>query len=212
MIASAVSWITHGLHDLPSAFVYLAVFGLVFGEAALFVGFVLPGETSVLVAGAVASEGHVNIVWLVVLVVVAAIVGDTVGYFVGERYGERLLQLPILRRRRAELDRALIALERRGATYVFLGRFTAFLRAVMPGLAGMSAMRYRRFLVANAAGGLAWGVTYALLGYYAGKTLNNVEHTASWVGIGVLCAIIAFVIVHWLWRRRSRRNTGVDEI
>jgi len=123
---------------------------LVFGEAALFIGFILPGETAVLVAGVVASQGRVNVAIVCLLVVVAAITGDSVGYAIGNRYGESLMKLPILKRRRGALDRALEGLRRRGPIYVFIGRFTAFLRAVMPGLAGMSRMNYRRFLIANA--------------------------------------------------------------
>ena len=75
--ASIVSFILNELHRLPTAIVYGLVALLVFGEAALFIGFVLPGETAVIVAGVVASQGHVNIVALCVLVVVAAIVGDS---------------------------------------------------------------------------------------------------------------------------------------
>jgi len=102
---------------------------LVFGEAALFIGFILPGETAVLVAGVVASQGRVNVAIVCLLVVVAAITGDSVGYAIGNRYGESLMKLPILKRRRGALDRALEGLRRRGPIYVFIGRFTAFLRA-----------------------------------------------------------------------------------
>ncbi len=72
---------------------------MVFGEAAVFLGFVLPGETAVIVAGVVAARGQVNIVVLCVIVVLAAIVGDSVGYAVGERYGRRLMDLRLLRSR-----------------------------------------------------------------------------------------------------------------
>jgi membrane protein DedA with SNARE-associated domain len=208
LVAALLTNVLSRLGSLPGPLVDTVVFALVFGEAALFVGFVLPGETAVLVAGALASQGHVNLVGLCCLVVVAAIVGDSVGYAVGQRYGQRLLTLPVIRHRRAAIERALGGLERRGSTYVFVGRFTAFLRAVMPGLAGMSKMHYRHFLLANALGGLIWGVGYTLLGYFAGAALGRVEHTASWAAVGVLVVVVA--LVYWHHRRRARADAELE--
>jgi len=205
-----MTFITNHLTHLAPVVVYVAVALLVFGEAALFVGFVLPGETAVLIGGFIASQGRINIVVLCVLVVASAIIGDTVGYVVGARYGTRLLDLRVLRNRRAGIDRALAGLEKNGATYVFLGRFTAFFRAVVPGLAGMSEMRYRRFFVANAAGGLCWGLGYALLGYFAGDGYKKVAHYSSFGALGLVGVIIVLAFVMHL-RRRRRERLGVVE-
>ncbi len=206
--ATIVTYILNEIKHLPGPLVFALVALLVFGEAALFIGFVLPGETSVIVAGVVASQGHINIDALCVLVVVSAIVGDSVGYAIGNRYGEKLMTLPIIRHRRVALERALEGLRRRGPTYVFVGRFTAFLRAVMPGLAGMSKMHYRRFLVANALGGIIWGVGFTLLGYFAGHALAKIEKYASWAGIVLLLIVIALVLtMHF---RRSRLDAQED--
>ncbi len=204
VLATVVTFIITKIQHLPGGLVYGLVALLVFGEAALFIGFVLPGETSVIVAGVVASRGHVNIGVLIGLVVLAAIIGDSVGYEVGKRYGDQLLKLPMLRRRQAGLHRALAGLAERGPLYVFLGRFTAFLRAVMPGLAGLSGMKYRRFLLANALGGIAWGTSYSLLGYYAGGALTTIETYSTWVGVVLLIAIVGgFLTIHLVRRRRD---------
>jgi len=217
LAASIVSYLLSEIHRLPGGLVYGLVALLVFGEAALFIGFILPGETAVLVAGVVASQDRVNVVIVAVVVVAAAITGDSVGYAIGHRYGESLMKLPVLRRRRAALDRALEGLRRRGPIYVFIGRFTAFLRAVMPGLAGMSRMKYRRFLIANALGGLLWGVSFTLLGYFAGTALTRIEKYASWVGLAVLIAMILFFLVfHFVKKRRETNEEaayvdGVDD-
>ena len=217
LAASIVSYLLNEIHRLPSGLVYGLVTALVFGEAALFIGFILPGETAVLVAGVVASQDHVNVAVVCVLVVVAAITGDSVGYAVGRHYGESLMKLPVLRRRRVALERALEGLRRRGPIYVFVGRFTAFLRAVMPGLAGMSRMNYRRFLIANALGGLLWGVAFTLLGYFAGTALNRIEKYASWVGLTILIVMILFFIVFHFVRKSRATNEdtvmidGVDD-
>ncbi len=205
--ASIVSFLNDKIQHLSSGLVYGLVALLVFGEAALFIGFVLPGETSVIVAGVVASRGHVNIVALCALVVVAAILGDSVGFEVGRRYGERLIELRVFQRRRVAVDRALAGLRRRGATYVFIGRFTAFLRAVMPGLAAMSELRYRRFLAANAAGALIWGVSFTLLGYFAGTALTSIEKYSGWAASAVLVLMIAFFIVFHFVRKRRHENS-----
>jgi membrane protein DedA with SNARE-associated domain len=91
LYGSIASYFVDKIQTLSPGLVYVVVALLVFSEAALFVGFVLPGETSVLVAGLIASQGRINVVVVCVIVVAAAILGDTVGYFVGER--ESSLQL-----------------------------------------------------------------------------------------------------------------------
>lgn len=208
MSASVLSYVLHEIHRLPPSLVYGLVALLVFGEAALFIGFVLPGETAVIVAGVVASQGRVDVVPLCALVVAAAIVGDSVGYAVGRRWGQRLLGVGPIAKRRAEIDRALDGLRRRGPTYVVIGRFTAFLRAVMPGLAGMSEMPYPRFLWANATGGLVWGVAFTLVGYFAGGALTRVEHVATGVSIGLLVVVLSIWAVFFVRHRRRRRASG----
>lgn len=209
MLGSVLTFLLNEMHRLPSGLVYTLVAALVFGEAALFIGFIIPGETTVIVAGVIASQGGINIGVLCALIVVAAVVGDSVGYLVGKRFGDRLLNLAILRRHRSELDDALAGLQKRGPLYVFLGRFTAFLRAVMPGLAGMSRLSYGRFFLANAAGGLVWGVGFALLGYAAGSQLHRIERYASWFSYGILILLLLVATSLVLWRR-SRRRSRVD--
>jgi membrane protein DedA with SNARE-associated domain len=212
LAASIVSYLLSEIHKLPGGLVYGLVTLLVFSEAALFIGFIFPGETAVLVAGVVASQDHVNVGVVVVLVVAAAITGDSVGYAIGHRYGKSLMKLSILKRRRAALDRALEGLRRRGPIYVFIGRFTAFLRAVMPGLAGMSRMNYRRFFIANALGGAIWGTTFTLLGYFAGTALTRIENYASWVGLSVLIAMILFFIIfHFVKKSRETNEDPVED-
>jgi membrane protein DedA with SNARE-associated domain len=182
---------------------------LVFGEAAFFVGFVLPGETAVLLGGFLASQGHLDVVTLIVLVVTCAILGDTVGYEVGKHLGPRVLQLRPLRRHHARLEKAQDMLRRRGGPAVFLGRWTAFFRAVMPGIAGLSRMRYRVFLFWNALGGIAWGVTFSLVGYFAGASYTRV---ASIIGKGSVIVVALLVISGLvLWRVRRKRGDGAEE-
>jgi membrane protein DedA with SNARE-associated domain len=152
-----VSGLLDRLFHLNGLLVYIVVAALVFAEDALFVGFILPGETAAVLGGVIASQGRVQLWLMIVLVVAAAIVGDTVGYEIGRHVGPRILNLRVLDRHRRRLDDAQEFLRRRGGWAVFFGRFVAFFRAVMPALAGASLMPYRRFLAFNASGGLVWG-------------------------------------------------------
>ena len=202
-VSSVTSALSH-LHGWPA---YLMVAALVFAEDALFVGFVVPGETAAVVGGFLAYLGHVSLGLMIVTVVLAAIVGDSVGFEVGRHLGPRLLALQRMQRHQSRLDKAQDLLRRRGGPAVFLGRFVSFFRAVMPALAGTSRMHYPTFLAYNAAGGLIWGTGFVLLGYLAGHSYAAV---ASVVGrdvalaIGVLAAIVVGVVLV----RRRRAASG----
>ena len=185
--------------------VVLLVTGLVvFAEDAFFVGFVLPGESVALLAGVAASLQHVSLGAVLAVVVVAAVAGDSVGYQVGRHLGPRVLRLPVLEKRRARLDDARSFLARRGGTAVFLGRWVAFLRAVIPALAGTARMPYPRFLAFNAAGGLAWGSVVVLAGYAAGASYAQVEQRLGrWTALVVAAVVVLALLA---WRIRSRRR------
>jgi membrane-associated protein len=189
---------------------YSLVGALVFAEASILIGFFFPGETAVILGGVAASRGHINIVVLIVIVVSCGIAGDSVGYLVGEKWGRRLLQTRFLRKRRRLLDAVFNQLNRRGAIAVFLSRFTAFLRAAVPGLAGISSMPYRVFLPANAAGGLVWGTAFCLLGYILGHAYTKVEH-ASGIASDVILGLIVVTIIVLVIRRRRRERVGLAD-
>lgn len=186
--------------------VILAVTGLlVFAEDALFVGFVIPGETAAVLAGVGAGLGHVALPLSITVVVLAAIVGDSVGYEVGRRFfGPRILTGRLLGPHRHRIERAQAFLRRRGGIAVFLGRFTAFFRAMMPALAGASRMPYRKFLVWNALGGVVWGTVFVIVGYAAGASYHQVERQ---VGRGIAIGLAALVVTGLvIWRIRSERS------
>lgn len=193
----------------------LALVGLlVFAEDALFIGFVIPGETAAVLGGVLASRGSVQLWMMMVVVVLAAIIGDTVGYEIGKHFGPRVLDLRIMDRRRAKLEKAQDVVRRSGGFAVFLGRFIAFFRAVMPALAGVSRMHYPRFLAYNAAGGLVWGIGFVLLGFLAGNSYQTVAGLAGPDITAVVAAIAVVALVVWRIRRahrelRTARTMGV---
>lgn len=181
--------------------VYAFVGALVFAEDAIFVGFVLPGETAAVLGGVVASRGHVALWLMIAVVIAAAIIGDSVGYEVGKRFGPRLLSSRLLRKHGPRLERAQGFLRRHGGKAVFLGRFTAFFRAVMPGLTGASRMPYRRFLAFNALGGIAWGAVFVTVGFFAGASYALVAKT---VGRDLaVAAVIVVALATLTWRIRT---------
>jgi membrane protein DedA with SNARE-associated domain len=203
---SIISSIVDEILKLHGLAAYGLVGGLAFAEAALFVGFVLPGETAVLLGGVLANQHRVSLPVMIAVAVLAAIIGDSVGYGVGRHFGTRLLSSRIFERRRRGLERGQQALRENGGRAVFLARFTAFLRAVMPGLAGASRMPYRRFLAFNAAGGLIWGAGFTLLGYLVGASYHTVENIAGRASEAILAVVVLAVIVFVIRRRRRERD------
>lgn len=183
----------------------LAVVGLVvFVEDALFVGFVIPGETAAVLGGVAARLGHVPLPAVIAVVIAAAVVGDSVGYEVGRQLGPRILGLRILDSRRAQLAGAQDFLARRGGSAVLLGRWVAFFRAVMPALAGTPRMPYPKFLAWNATGGVLWGAVVVAAGYLAGASYARVEGAIGRDGALVVAALLIVAVV--VWRVREHRN------
>lgn len=202
------------LLNAPGWLVLLVAGLAVFSEDALFVGFVFPGETLAVLAGVAASRGMVDLWSAMAVVIVAAVVGDSVGYEVGKHFGARILGSRLLRHRQERIRKAQDYLARRGAPAVFLGRWTAFFRAVMPALAGSASMPYRRFLTFNAAGGLTWGAAVVSVGYLAGASYAHVERTFGRYATLTVAGIVAVAVVVILVRRRvalRRPSPGIGQ-
>ena len=199
-------WLLH-FHG-PTA--YLLVGFLAFAEAALLVGFFIPGETAVVIGGVLAGLGRVNLGVMMAVVVVCAIVGDSVGFEVGKHAGPHILERRPLKGN-AAVRRTTAMLEHYGGPAVFLGRFVAFARALIPGLAGMSGLRYRVFLFYNALGGIIWGVGYTLLGYVVGLSFERILSQVGLWSLGVVAAIVVVtVVVRQVLKRRERRRLATE--
>ncbi len=190
------------LLDVPPGVALLIIAVLVFGEAGLFFGFVLPGETAVVYGGVLADAGKVSVVVVLAIVFVAAVAGDSVGFAVGQKLGPRLVRAPVLRNHPDRIEAAQAYLRRRGGRAVVMGRWTAFLRAVMPCLAGASRMPYRRFLVFNIIGGVMWGTACVLLGFFAAHSIGTITHALGVTSAAIVVLIAAGLI--WAWHRRTR--------
>jgi membrane-associated protein len=195
--------------DAVGNWLYLIAGGLAFAEAAIMIGFVLPGEIALLVAGYFCRYGTLEVWIMATVAVVCAIVGDSVGFEFGRHFGPPLRRSAIGRwigeSRWSTVDAFL---HRHGGKAIFLGRLTALLRALMPSMAGMSGMRYRTFLVWNAAGGLVWGAGCVFLGYAFASALNTVSQYLTWLPLALLAAVAGgYLLIHLRKRRRERDET-----
>src|SRR2546429_2192209 len=204
--------VTDRILSLPGWLVLVLVFAFPALEASAFVGFVFPGEIAVILGGVAASRGTVPL-WAVIAAAVAgAIIGDSAGYLIGRRWGTHLRhgtvgRLPVIRTHLDKnLDSARAYVQRRKGSAVFFGRFTAALRVLVPGLAGISEVHYPTFLVYNVAGGTLWGAGFAVLGYIAGASYHRVEKIAGQAGLILLGVIVAGLIASRLLRHFAARS------
>lgn len=201
---------------LPPALVLALVFLLPALEASTFLGLLVPGEVAVLVGGVLAHEGRLPLWAVVVAALVGAALGDQIGYLVGRRYGRRLLErTPRRFVRPGQVGRAFALIRRRGAMAVVLGRWAAALRALVPGLAGMSGIPQRTFTLANVTGGALWALTVAVLGYLAGASYRLLERRLGWGGEALLGLVVLLVLVRIargrITARRERTRQGTAD-
>ena len=172
-------------------------------------GVPLPGETALIAASVLASQGHYSIVAVIVVATAGAIVGDNAGYWIGRKGGRALLRrIPYLRDYFARiLPPAERFFERHGAKAVFFGRFVSILRVTAAWLAGISHMPWWRFLFWNAAGGVVWATAFGVVAYYSGRAAADaINHYGLYAGIGLAVLIVIAVVGIHFWRRRMIDN------
>lgn len=180
------------------------VFGVVFLEVAGLP--FIPGETALIAAAALASQGHGSIVAILALAFAAAVIGAAVAYFIGRRWGRELLRRwPRFERLTHKgLDRSQEFFDRHGTKAVFLGRFVPVVRATLGWMAGVAQMRFRSFLVWNVLGAAAWSCAIGLLAYYLGAAvIKTVEKDLLYGVLAILGLVAVFIGVKWVERRRA---------
>jgi membrane protein DedA with SNARE-associated domain len=190
------------LTGFPVWALYLVVFLLPFLEASILLGFVFPGETALIFGGAVGTQNGASLPVLLLLAIAGAISGDAVGYGVGRRYGATLQATrlgQLVGEERWVVTEAFLL--KRGGTAVFFGRWTALLRAMVPGAAGMARLPYRTFFFYNALGGTLWAVACVLGGYLAGQAIGTYVTSFGYVILGLAVIAVTVALIH---RRRKR--------
>lgn len=187
----------------------VACVACVFLETAILLGFLLPGETTALLAGVDTALGHVSLPLAIGLVVTAAILGDSVGYAIGRRwFAAALERLRPLRRLEEPISTAQDYLHRRGGLAVFLARFTPFGRTAMPRMAGSAEMGYGRFLRWDVLAAVVWGSASVLIGNLLG---DGYQRVAGYVGPGFAIPAVVVAVAALVWHRlRSRRRDSTS--
>jgi membrane protein DedA with SNARE-associated domain len=178
------------------------VFGIVFLEVAGLP--FIPGETALIAAGALASQGHGNIVAIIAVAIAAAVLGALFGYAVGRGWGRELLaRWPWFERvSQKGVERSQEFFHAHGSKAVFLGRFVPVLRATLGWMAGVGQMRFGRFMLWNVAGAVAWGCLIGLAAYYLGAAVVKAVERDLGIGVAVIAGIVLLVAGIHLLRRR----------
>jgi membrane protein DedA with SNARE-associated domain len=183
-------------HIAPAAG-YAGLAALVGVESA---GVPVPGETSLIAAAVLASQGHLSLPLVIAVAAGAAIVGDNVGFLIGRRGGRWMLTRPGWGQSRRQwlLARGEAFFERQGGKAVFLGRWLPWLRFTSAWLAGAGGMRWPRFLLWNGLGGVAWATSIGLAAYFLGKAATAVLGAA---GLALLALVGAAALGAFLFHR-----------
>jgi membrane protein DedA with SNARE-associated domain/membrane-associated phospholipid phosphatase len=217
-VIAIVAGIVDQLLHLHGATALALVFLLPALESSAFLGFLFPGEIAVILGGVLASQGRFPLAVAAAAAVAGAFVGDSVGYAVGRRYGRQMLRgtvgrLPFIRHRlEAELGKAEAFVIRRGSSAVIIGRLTAALRVLVPGLAGIARMPYGRFAVANGIGAVLWGTGFTVAGYAAGTSYEKVQGAAGIAGLVFMAALVLGFVTTRVILGRRRRAAGVEPV
>lgn len=194
---------------------YFLLFAIIFAETGLLIGFFLPGDSLLFVAGtacAVILPGHteplLNIVILVPLLCVAAITGDAVGYAIGRKVGPALFNRPDSRFfKRQHVQKTEDFYEKHGPKTIVLARFVPFVRTFAPTIAGVARMDYSKFAFYNITGGIAWITLCSLLGYFLGSVPAVQKNMEKAILLIVFLSVLPMV-VHWFQERRKGRDTA----
>ncbi|MEO6652973.1 MAG: VTT domain-containing protein [Ilumatobacteraceae bacterium] len=200
MIALLPFWLEPSTMLERGGLIILAL--VVFAESGLLIGFFLPGDSLLFVAGFLTSSAGGNRLPAIPIVMavtcVAAIAGDQVGYLIGRRLGPALFDRPRSRLfRPAHVERTQRFLERHGARTIVLARWVPIVRTFAPIIAGVGSMRYRTFVLYNIIGGVAWGCSVTLAGHLLGQfdvVRNHVELAALAV-VALSLLPVAFELV-----------------
>lgn len=193
------------------AWVYAILFLVVFAETGLVVTPILPGDSLLFAAGALAATGALDIRIIVVLLLIAAVVGDAVNYAAGKYLGPRIFSADGARGwrhrllNRKHLDRTHEFFERHGGKAVVIGRFVPIVRTFVPFVAGMGSMTYAKFALYNVSGAVLWVGICAGAGYAFGN-VPLVRNHFSLVALGIIAVSLIPMGVEFLRGRKASRR------
>lgn len=195
-----------GLQTLIQTFGIAFLFCVVFAETGLLIGFFLPGDSLLFIAGLMAAQGHLNLALMLLLLSIAAVAGDSVGFLIGRKAGPALFKREDSRLfKRKHLDAARAFYEKHGPKAIVLARFVPIVRTFAPTVAGAAGMHYRQFVMFNIIGGIAWIFSMTLLGYFLGN-VPFIAHNLEKAVIFIVLLSVLPMILHALKERKNAAN------
>jgi membrane-associated protein len=201
------------LRDLPALIQWAGYVGLtaiIFVETGLFFGFFLPGDSLLVTAGLLASQGFSLDVYLLGLLLnIAAIVGDNTNYWIGRYMGPKVFtREDSLFFRRRHVERAHEFYEKHGPKTIVLARFMPIIRTFAPLVAGVARMSYKTFVTYSVLGGTVWIWSMLFIGYFLGRLVPGIDKHIEKVILVVIFLSILPGIISWLKERKAGRATG----
>ncbi len=185
---------------------------IIFAESGMFVGFFLPGDTLLLSAGVFAAQGKLSIITVIAVVTIAAIIGDNVGYHIGKRYGRRLFSKPDgIIFRQQYVEQAEKFYERWGSKTMLIAHFVPIVRTFAPPVAGVAHMDYKKFVIFDAIGILAWAIGVTMLGYWFGSKIPNIDDYIMLVLGAVILITLGPTIYHLIKAFREKRQIDAEQ-
>lgn len=171
---------------------YLGVFGIVFLESGLMIGFFFPGDSLLFTAGFLASQGFFDIKILIVGCFIAAVAGDSIGYYLGQKFGSKLFSRDdSIWFHKDHISRAQKFYDKHGGKTIILARFIPVIRAFAPVVAGIGLMQYKKFVMYNLVGGVLWAIAIPLLGFYLGNLIPDVDkYLLPIVGLIIVASVL----------------------
>jgi membrane-associated protein len=182
------------------------VWGIVFAESGLLIGFFLPGDSLLFTAGFLASQGFLNIYVLTIGAFVAAVAGDSVGYSFGKRVGRKIFtRNDSLLFHKDHLETAEDYYKVHGKKTIIIARFVPVVRTFAPIVAGIGDMEYKTFISYNVIGALCWAVGITLLGYTLGNLIPDIDLYLLPIVLGIIFVSVAPNVYHILKEESSRK-------
>ncbi|HYP49373.1 MAG TPA: VTT domain-containing protein, partial [Pyrinomonadaceae bacterium] len=195
-------------------YVYVALFFIIFAETGLAVGFFLPGDSLLVVAGLMAKTypDKLNIFILLISLFIAGVLGDAVGYYTGKKMGKTIFNRPKSWFFRPEyLRKAHDFYEKHGGKTIIMARFVPIVRTFAPMVAGAADMTYRKFVLFNIFGGFLWVFSMLLTGYFVGELVENAfgirlqDHIEKVVIVVILLSLMP-PFIEWMKARREKKR------
>jgi membrane-associated protein len=204
------------LTDLPELIQWAGYLGMaliIFAETGLLFGIFLPGDSLLVTAGLLASQGYGNLnVWLLgVILNVAATAGNQTGYWIGRKAGPKVfVRDDSVLFKRQHVERAHAFYAKHGGKTIIIARFVPIVRTLAPVVAGVGMMNYRTFVFYDIVGGIGWVWSTLLAGYYLGRLVPGIEHNLEYVILLVIFLSISPGIIAWWREKRARPTPAAD--